>query len=153
MSEKVAPIRGPSVVAEVGGPVDEFRVTLALYGDNLNPEIVSQLLSCNPTDAHSKGERKGPRSPPFTGGAWLLTAEGKAPASPSDAIESLLGRFPPDVGFWKGLNDDFKVQLRIGIHTAGWNRGFHISPRASTMIAVTGASIEFDLYFYGEHDV
>jgi len=153
MSEKVSPIRGSKDVAEVGGPVDEFRVTLALYGERLDPDIASQRLGCRPTASHRKGEKKGPRSPPFTGGAWFLTLEGKAPASPSDAIESLLGRFPPDVGFWKGLNDDFKVQLRIGIHTAGWNRGFHISPRASSMIALTGASIEFDLYSYGAHDV
>ena len=79
--------------------------------------------------------------------------EGKAPATPSETIDSLLKRFPTGEEFWRSLGASYEVQLRIAIHTSGWNRGFQISPAVAAMVAATGASVEFDLYFYGEgHD-
>jgi hypothetical protein len=60
----------------VGGPVDEVRVTLALYSEDLDPDEVSRALGVQPTSAHRRGERKGPRSPAYRKGAWLLMEEG-----------------------------------------------------------------------------
>jgi hypothetical protein len=152
MTDKVTPIRAPEVIAEVGGPVDEFRVTLAIYGETLEPEDVSRRLGRLPTHAHRKGDSKKAGRPPYPTGAWLLTLKGKAPSSLSDSIVSLLQELPVDGEFWKSMTSAFDVQLRIGIHTGGWNRGFSISPDAAAMIATTGASMGFDLYFYGEDD-
>jgi hypothetical protein len=33
----------PKVIGTAGGPIDETRVTLAVYGDDLDPEAVSAL--------------------------------------------------------------------------------------------------------------
>jgi hypothetical protein len=65
------------VLAEVGGPIDEMNVTLALYSEDLQPEEVSRALGVEPTSAHRRGENAGSRSPPYLSGAWLLTERGR----------------------------------------------------------------------------
>ncbi len=59
------------IIAEVGGDPDECGVCLAIYGENLVPDEVTKLLGCKPTDAHLKGDKKSPKSPGFTQGAWF----------------------------------------------------------------------------------
>jgi hypothetical protein len=125
-------------------------VSLALYAENLDPEAVTVLLGCTPTHAHRKGDRKKPSSPPFKTGAWFLTMEGKAPIGPGDLIIELLQRFPHDKTFWMALRKNYEVQIRVGIHTGGWNRGFDLTAPVTELIARTGAALGFDLYFYGD---
>ena len=60
------------ISAEVGGDPDECGVCLAIYGEELDPDEITQLLGCQPTDSHLRGDKKGPRSPGFSKGAWFL---------------------------------------------------------------------------------
>jgi hypothetical protein len=84
------------VLAEVGGPIDEVNVTLALYSEELEPEEVSRALGVEPTSAHRRGESPGSRSPPYLSGAWLLTKHGRD-AEPAEAIiDRLLKQLPED---------------------------------------------------------
>jgi hypothetical protein len=82
-------------------------------------------------------------------GGWFLTREALPPSLPSEAIVELLAELPTDTGFWDALRRDYKVQIRVGVHTDGWNRGFSLSAAAIARIAVTGIALDFDLYFYG----
>jgi len=152
MTDKVVPIRGNELRAEVGGPVDEFRVTLAIYGETLDPRDITKLVGLEPTQSHMKGFQRRPASVPAPTGGWFLTVEGHAPASPSDAIESLLRRLPVEKEFWESLTSSYEVQLRVAMHTSGMNRGFEITPAAADRVAATGIGLDFDLYFYGEDD-
>jgi hypothetical protein len=149
MDRKVVPIKSSQVVSEVGGTVDEFRVTLAIYGDELDPAAITLLFGKQPTGSHRRGERKTPGSPPFPSGAWLLTHEAIAPITPDAAVTALLTSLPQDGAFWLGLQSQYTVQLRIGVHTAGWNRGFGFAASTAALIANTRASVEFDLYIGG----
>ena len=45
-------------VVTVGGPVEELHVTLALYGDDLDPVEISTVLGCQPTSSHQRGETR-----------------------------------------------------------------------------------------------
>ena len=72
------------VVAEVGGAVDEFSVTLAIYGDDLDPADVSAVCGLEPSDAHRRADRKNPQAVPYSCGGWFLTHLASAPASVSD---------------------------------------------------------------------
>jgi len=40
----------------IGGPIDSVIVSLCLYGDDLDPDKVTALLGCQPTQAARKGE-------------------------------------------------------------------------------------------------
>ncbi len=150
MADDVVPIRKPETLIEVGGPVDEVRVTLAIYGEELDPAKVSEFLGCGPTKSHRKGHQPGPRSPASKEGAWFLTVEGKAPTGPDELARLLLEKFPRDRAFWRTLSESYRVQIHVGIHTGGWNRGFGFPPDVLDLVAATGASLEFDLYFYGD---
>jgi hypothetical protein len=138
---------------EAGGPIDEARVSLTLYGESLDPDDVSRRLGCAPTRSFRKGETRRPSGRdgrPMLHGAWFLTVEGKPPVSVDDLVTNLLERFPKEEQFWNDLRRDYSVQVRVGIHTSGWNRGFDLSSNAVRLVALTGAPIGFDLYFYGD---
>ena len=151
MSDDIRP-RPDVVIAEVGGMVDETGVTLAVYGDDLVPEVITAALGCSPTQAHRKGDRKREGSPPFSTGAWLLRVEGKAPQGPDELIRNLLTRFPSTPEFWRPIADQYRLQVRVGIHTGGWNRGFDITAETLASLSKLGAVLGFDLYFYGDEN-
>ena len=130
--------------------VDETRVTLAVYGEHLEPDEVSEMLGRMPTHSHRKGDRKTPTAVPFPSGAWLYTLEGGAPEGPDSLIDKLLKEFPADSNFWKPLTERFHVLIRVGIHTGGWNRGFNLAPQTVGLLGQIDVGLDFDLYFYGD---
>lgn len=134
------------IVAEVGGPVDETRVTLGVYGPDVQPEEISALLRCTPTSAHRRGDARRPGIPPWPQGAWLLTVEGMAPAGPDEVVQQLLGRLPDDPAIWAQLAAKHTVRVTFGIFVGAWNRGFELSPAAVRQLAVLGVPIGFDIY-------
>jgi uncharacterized protein DUF4279 len=150
---KVLPFRlvkTNQVLAEAGGPIDEVNVALALYSEELEPEEISRALGVQPTSAHRRGESRGSRSPPYSLGAWLLKEHGRD-AEPAEAvIDRLLKQLPEDPAVWRDLSIRHKIQFIFGLHMTGWNKGLSIPLRQVTRIAELGASMEFDIYAYGE---
>jgi hypothetical protein len=136
-------------IATAGGPVDKFRVTLAIYHPELEPDEVSARLGAAPTKSHRRGESSRQGSPPLPTGGWFLRREALPPFLPSDAIVGLFAGLPAHADFWVALRSDYKVQIRVAVHTDGWNRGFSLSPAAIACIAATGVEVDLDLYFYG----
>ena len=150
--DKVLPIRPPEVIAEVGGVVDESGVTLAVYGADLDPEHVTQLLGVEPTESFHRGFQKGPRSPPLPHGAWFLQVRGEAPNGPGVQLGKLMMRLPNSPEVWAELRSAYRVQFRVGIHMEGWNRGFELNPDVIARVAATGIGMTFDIYAYGEEN-
>ena len=138
--------REPEIVAVVGGLVDESRVTLGIYGDDLDPEEISGTLGCVPTSAHRRGDARKDGVPPWTAGAWLLMIEGKAPQSPEQLLDLLLSRVPTDPQIWKRLRARFSVRMMFGIFISQWNRGFELTGAAISRLQAIGAEVGFDIY-------
>lgn len=134
------------MLAEVGGPVDEVRLTLGIYGPELDPEEVSRVLGCSPTSAHRRGDPRRPPVPPWPQGAWLLVVEGKAPKGPDELVRELLSGLPIDAATWDELTGRYVVRIGFGIFVSDWNRGFELSPESMALLARTGASVGFDIY-------
>jgi hypothetical protein len=140
------------VLAEVGGRIDEVNVTLAFYSEELEPQEISRALGVEPTNAHRRGEHRGPKSPPAPSGAWLLTARG-CDAEPAQAvIDRLVKQLPEHPAVWRELRMRHDIQIRFGLHMTGWNKGLSIPLKQVTRIAELGASMEFDIYAYGEDE-
>jgi Domain of unknown function (DUF4279) len=146
------PVETSQVLADVGGPIDEVNVTLALYSDELEPQEISRALGVEPTSAHRRGERRGPRSPPAPSGAWLLTTPGRDAERVEDVIDRLLKQLPEDLMTWRDLRMRHDIQVRFGLHMTGWNKGLSIPLKQVTRIAELGASMEFDIYAYSEDE-
>jgi hypothetical protein len=150
---KVLPFRldkTDRVLAEVGGPIDEVNVTLALYNEELEPQEIGRALGVEPTNAHRLGERRGPSTPPAPSGAWLLKSRGRDAEPAQAVIDRLLKQLPEDPAVWRDLRMRHDIQVRFGLHMTGWNKGLSIPLKQVTRIAELGASIEFDIYAYGE---
>jgi Domain of unknown function (DUF4279) len=148
--DDVIPMRPDRVIATVGGSVDEVRVTLALYGDDLDPVEISNLLGCGPTSSHRRGEtRIGNKTDHVTvykQGAWFLSVEGRAPRTADALTTELLEKVSSDDSVWSALGHRFDVQMRYGIFLEAWNRGFGLSRDVVRRVAGLGASLEFDVY-------
>jgi hypothetical protein len=141
------------IIAEVGGDPDECGVCLAIYGEDLVPDEATELLGCKPTHSHLKGDKKGPRSPGFDRGAWILEVRGEPPDTPDVLTRKLLMMVPVNPEIWKQLQERFEIQIRYGIHMSGWNKGFGLPRDLIDSMAVLGADVEFDIYAYVEKDV
>lgn len=141
------------LIAEVGGPVDECGVCLAIYGVDLDPEEVSRELGCEPTHAHRRGDKQGPRSPGFKQGAWVLEVRGFPPRTADILLEEILQKVPADPALWSELGKKYDVQLRFGIHMSGWNKGLSLSSRLIERLSHLNASLEFDIYTYKEDEL
>jgi hypothetical protein len=153
------PSKEPQVLDVVGGPVDEVGVTLAIYGEELDPEEISRTLGVAPTRAHRRGERPKPRSgkrlgpphresPPYKRGGWFLSERGFN----EDVIDRVLRQLPEAPAVWRELGARYEIQLRFGIHMTGWNKGMGISSEQVMRIARIGATMEFDIYAYGDDE-
>jgi hypothetical protein len=134
------------VLAATGGPVDEVRVTLGVYGPGLDPAEVTAALGCPPTSAHRRGDSREPATAPWKQGAWLLRMEGKAPSVPEELVQQLLRLLPKDDATWERLRTKHTVRITFGLFTGSWNRGFELSPDSVAFLAMTGAQVGFDIY-------
>lgn len=137
-------------MAEVGGLIDETRVTLGLYGVDLDPDEVSKVLGCPPSRAHRRGDPRRRNVEPWPKGAWLLSTEGKAPVEPEHLLCALLDRLPTDPLVWKELRARFDVRLGLGLFQDAWNRGFSFSSELLRRIATLDIPLDFDIYADGE---
>lgn len=147
------PSGAPEGTVWFGGPVDRFVVTLRIYGEELDPDRISALLGCTPTNA----ERKGVPIPSPGGnaripksGRWSLKIESKDYAESDDiedAVRMLFARLPSDPEVWASLTKAYKVDVFCGLFLASTNRGFSISPEISKLLSDRHVEIGFDVYF------
>jgi hypothetical protein len=138
--------RVPEIITVIGGLVDETRVTIGVYGEDVAPQEISNALGCTPTSAHRKGDAREHGVPPWPEGAWLYTVEGKAPQGPAEVLAQLLDRVSADPQVWCALRARFTVRITFGIFVSQWNRGFELPPAAIKRLNETGAEIGVDIY-------
>jgi len=146
------PKGAPEDTVWFGGPVDKFKVTLRLYGEELDPDKISALLGCAPTVAERKGlpVSTGEGSRIANRGRWSLTIGSKdcdERGDVEDGVKMLLARLPSEADLWASLTSTFTVDVFCGIFMASSNRGFGISAEVSKLLADRHLNIGFDLYF------
>jgi hypothetical protein len=139
-------VKRPEIILEVGGSVDEMRVTLGVHGPDVDPTEISRQLGCIPTRAHRRGDARHGGVRLWPAGAWLLSVSGRAPMEPDELVESLLSRVSASSAVWEQLNAQYKVSVSFGIFIANWNRGFALAPATVGRLAAIGVTLEFDIY-------
>lgn len=134
-------------LVEIGGPVDRATISLAISGEDLDPDEITTRLSCKPTRAHRQGEPvTNDQRGAFGRGVWLLKETGQTPIEPAELLRRLLRKLPTDQSTWDEINKRFEVQLRIAVHFTGWNKGYDLPADLLPVIARLGANLVHDLY-------
>jgi hypothetical protein len=134
----------------LGGDVDEVRVTISVTGDELDPDAITKCLGVEPTFALRKGERRmsGSREIVQRTGVWNLDAPESSEWVLSDAIILLLDRLPPPGDVWDQLARKHHLRVFCGLFMGSWHQGCSLPPKLLGELAAR--HLELDLALYGE---
>ncbi|MGB3495901.1 MAG: DUF4279 domain-containing protein [Elainellaceae cyanobacterium] len=143
-------------IVSVGGNVDRVKVSLRFLGDDLNPDDVSALLGCQPTNSYRKGDiLSGKRSHRVADtGLWLLKSAEEDTSVLETKVGRLLDRLSAEPTAWKALSN-FYGNVFCGVFLNDLNREFSLSPQIMQQLTERNLSIDFDIYcnsFYTQED-
>lgn len=144
---KGPPVGAPAGTVWFGGPVDRWRITLRVSGEGLDPERVSELLGCQPTEVRLNRMAKRMDATPISmGSQWSVSVNSAEDEDIEDGINALMDRLTDDLEAWAMLTGSFNVDLFCGLFMAAENRGFGLSPATSKRLADRNLEIGFDVY-------
>lgn len=129
-----------------GGQVDEACVSLRFFGDDLNPDWISQLLRLQPSLARRKGDVIPDKRYYRTAktGIWLLSGT-SSNLDLAEQIGLLFDQLPADPQIWQQLRP-YKGELFCGLWIRTWNRGLVLSSELVQQIAEKQLALDFDIY-------
>jgi hypothetical protein len=125
-------------------------VSLRIFGDDLDPDEISRMLMCEPTDKIKKGEiivgraTGNQRISPF--GSWRLESAEDESLDLEEQILKLLSCVIRDPEVWSQLTQKYKVDLFCGLFLDDLNRGFSLSPEVLKELAERNLELGFDIY-------
>jgi Domain of unknown function (DUF4279) len=136
-----------------GGPVDSAKVSLRIFGDELVPGAISELLAAKPNISCIKGEQR------FTSsgiifektGKWILHGNLPENAPLEDQINALLNAVTNDLSIWADLaGQDFRLEIFCGVFLEAFNRGFVLSKDLLSELSDRNLQLNMDLYSHYE---
>ena len=146
--DRYPPRDAPAGTVWSGGPVDEAKVTLRVYGDEIDPLEVTRLLGCSPSQSARTGEtitNSSGITRTVREGFWRLSS-GRSDLDIEDQVTILLTQLTSDLTVWRDLTRRFRVDLFCGLFLNASNRGFDFGPSVLRQLADRGISIGFDIY-------
>jgi len=141
-----APIGETLILA--GGEIDESLVSLRFFGDDLDPNEISELLKCQPTDAYRKGDILPNERYHIVAktGSWRLKCEISSDPLEKQILE-LFDRLSNDLEIWRKLTSQYNGDLFCGLWMEELNRGLTFSPELMNQIAERGLTLGLDIYY------
>jgi hypothetical protein len=124
--------------------------SLRIIGDDLNPEEITSLLGCEPTQGQRKGEaiigKKIGSVRVARTGLWRLGVADSDPAEIDAQIGEILGRLSSDLKVWRDLASRFEMDLFCGLFMDCSNEGIEISAESLLALGERGIKIGLDIY-------
>jgi len=141
-------------VAEVGGEVDETSVGLRFFGDDLDPDELTQLLGHAPSRVFRRGDvYRGKRHDyVYKTGVWYLNVARSRQGSLENQIVSIFDQLTDDLAKWQALTQRYEADLFCGLWFENWNRELLFSPELMQSIAERGLYLHLDIYFELDED-
>lgn len=130
------------------GKIDKAKVSLRIFGDQVDPDQITTLMGCKPSLARRKGDVIPNEKYHLTAheGDWILSWESSGHESVEDGIIELLNRVTSDLSVWNRLKNTFKVDLFCGLFSRDINCGFSLSERVLKLVADRKLEVGFDIY-------
>jgi len=132
------------------GALEYSQVTLRIFGEDLIPDDVSNLLGAKPTKSIKKGDEEvGKTSGAMRiakTGSWHLHAEKKEPEDLNAQIEEILSQLTNDLAIWEKLCQSYKVDMFCGLFMGDWNDGLSLSPKIMHALGQRKIALSLDIY-------
>lgn len=146
------PISEPVYLA--GGEVDQSSVSLRFFGDDLDPDEITRLLSCRPSIGYRKGDilPNARHNRVAETGSWRLHGEKTGEKSLEQQILKLFSLLSDNFELWQSLTRRHKADLFCGLWMESWNRGIDFSPKLLAQISARGLILDLDIYYVGKDD-
>ncbi|MEP6903756.1 MAG: DUF4279 domain-containing protein [Actinomycetota bacterium] len=127
---------------------------MRFFGDDLEPDELTQLLNCQPTEAYKKGHIVTTTVRPRTvkTGMWFLTVEKNSNQTLEEQIFELLEKLPKDLKIWEELSKRFESSVYCGAWLKNWNRDVWFSSDLFRQLADRHLSIGLAIYCDCEED-
>ena len=133
----------------------DTSVSLCFYGDDLNPDALTQLLGITPSRSGRKDEfvvRKTGNSHMVKTGYWRLQSEDSLSGDMDWQLTDLFGRMSDDLRVWRELSLSYNGEIFFGWFLTSSNDMANISAQTIQHCAARGLSLSFDVYdFIEEH--
>lgn len=122
--------------------------SIRFFGDDLDPDRLSELLDCDPTRAWRKGDVRvwATGQTVRKTGAWLLEATDRAPGDFDAQIAEILADLPSDLALWANLTARFEADIYCGWFLQASSEFLLISPDTMRTIGERGLKLELCLY-------
>ena len=124
-------------------------VTLGFWDDDLDPELFTELLECQPTVAVKKGEAwvtSHGRTKTAPTGSWRVEVDKEVSGNLEAKIATVLSRVTDDLSRWKQLPASERAQLFCGLFMDDFNEGVGLSHSIVQQVSDRGLALELDLY-------
>ena len=135
--------------ARMGGPFNRMFFELNIYGDDLDPQAVTDLLGVSPNLSYKKGDERPRGSQFYKTGGWELTS-GEVliddERNGEEQFEKWVLSLPSEERDWQQLIERFSVKVRLIGYTDQWNADFTISPAALLELAKRNLPLTIDPY-------
>lgn len=130
--------------------ISRSTVSIRLFGSELNPEKITQLLGCEPSSSARTGEKiikRNGQERIVKMGFWLLDYGDSDHVLIEKKIEILLGKLTDNLGSWQVVTKDLDLaDVCCGLFIDNWNEGFMLSPITLRKISERNLEIGFDVY-------
>ncbi|MDG9670150.1 DUF4279 domain-containing protein [Hahella sp. CR1] len=133
-------------MAHLSRSVVSFRV----FGDDLIPEEITNILGCEPTHGQTKGDviiaKKTGHKRTASTGLWRIRAISREPGNIDDQVREIFDQLTSDPDVWKVLSERYSMDLFCGLFMDVDNEGLLISPHTLRLLGSRGISLDFDIY-------
>lgn len=122
-------------------------VSLRIFGDALDPAVITRLLGVKPTDCARKGDIHSTvlgREVVARSGAWRLDAG--VPGNLNTQIGALLTKLPSDPSIWRELTELYECSVFCGLFMRDGNEGTELSPLVMSLLSVRSLWLNLDIY-------
>jgi hypothetical protein len=116
--------------------------SLRFFGDDLNPEEVTQLLGKEPDKAERRGEVR-PSGYTVRRGRWSVSAGRRTPGDLDSQIAELLAGMTDDLAVWQRLTSVYQADIFCGLFLEQENEGISLSPTTLQLLGERGIELRW----------
>jgi hypothetical protein len=130
--------------------ISRSTVGIRLFGRELNPQRITQLLGCAPSSAAKTGEKIINASGIeriAKKGFWILDFGEPDEIILEEKIKILLGKLTDNIETWQEITGNLDTaDINCGLFIDNWNEGFTLSQSTLKKISDRNLEIGFDIY-------